>query len=373
MNKRILILSLIATALLKSAFAQSVVNNALSGTLDDRLEIISNHAKVFPNDTQISIAFIEDGLTDYCGVIKQDNNIRPIENHDKVFEIGSITKVFTATLLANAVLDNRIGLEDDINQFYEFSFHDSIRIDFLSLSNHTSGLGTLPSNLDISEFLSSDMKATQRNPYQEYDENKLKTYLKDELKLDYTLQNQYNYSNFGAGLLGYTLSVLHDSSYRQLLSDKIFSKYDMDNSFVNNNQVKTELVKGLDNKGNYANNWNWNSDVIIGAGGILSTVADLAKFAHAQFDFDNRELALTRVPTYTINEKMKIGLGWHIIKNDDNRILYWHNGGTGGYSSSMVLDIKAKKGVVILSNVSVFHSEMNRIDSLCFQLMETMR
>ena len=373
MNKRILILSLIATGLLKSALAQSVADNTLTEMSDDRIEIIYNHVKAFPNDTQISIAFIEDGLTDYYGVLKQDDSITPIENHDKVFEIGSITKVFTATLLAIAVLDNRIGLEDDINQFYKFPFHDSIRIDFLSLSNHTSGLGTLPSNLDVSEFLASDMKAIERNPYQEYDEIKLKSYLKDELKLGYTLQKQYNYSNFGAGLLGYTLSALYGSSYGQLLSDKIFSKYGMDNSSVNSNQVKTELVKGLDYKGNSVNNWNWDSDVIIGAGGILSTVADLAQFANAQFDFENKELALTRVPTYTINEKMKVGLGWHIIENNDDRILYWHNGGTGGYSSSMALDINAKRGVIILSNVSVFHPEMNRIDSLCFQLMEIMK
>ncbi|HCO68960.1 MAG TPA: penicillin-binding protein, partial [Dysgonomonas sp.] len=62
-----------------------------------------------------------------------------------------------------------------------------------------------------------------------------------------------------------------------------------------------------------------------------------------------------------------------LIEKGDNQVLYWHNGGTGGYSSSMVLDVDAKNGIVILSNVSVFHPDMDKIDSLCFQLMDTMK
>ncbi len=371
--KRIIIVStIIATLLLNSALAQGVITE-LTGLPDDKTKIIRNYTQSFPDNTQLSFAFIGNGLTEYYGVLKQGNTLKPIENKDKVFEIGSITKVFTATLLVNAILDNRIGLDDDINKFYNYPFHDSIRIDFLSLSNHTSGLESVPSNLDISAFLASPTKATLRNPYQEYDEIRLKSYLKNEIKLGDTYQKQYNYSNFGMGLLGYTLCLLQGNSYGQLLSEQIFKKYNMINSYTNIDDAKTRLVKGLDNNGNDANNWTWDSDIIVGAGGILSTVADLAKFANAQFNPENRELALTRIPTFTVNEKMKVGLGWHIIDNGDNRILYWHNGGTGGYSSSMVLDTKAKKGIIILSNVSVFHPDMDNIDSLCFQFMDTMR
>jgi CubicO group peptidase (beta-lactamase class C family) len=354
------------------ASAQDVVN-ALTDLQNDRVEIIYNHAKAVSNNTQISIAFIENGLTNYYGIIKEDEILKSIENKDKLFEIGSITKVFTATLLANAVLDNKIGLEDDISKFYDFPFRDSVRIDFLSLANHTSALESIPSNLDISDFLASQTKAVQQNPYQTYGEKDLEAYLKNEIKLGYMHQKQYNYSNFGMGLLGYTLSLLSNSSYERLISNEIFEKYNMTNSHTNIDHAKTSLVKGISEDGSFANNWLWDSDVIIGAGGILSTVTDLSKFACAQFDFANRELALTRIPTFTINEKMKVGLGWHIIDNGDNRVLYWHNGGTGGYSSSMILDVKEKKGIIILSNVSVFHPEMNKIDSMCFQLMNAIK
>jgi CubicO group peptidase (beta-lactamase class C family) len=329
-------------------------------------------AKILPNNTQIAIAFIENGTTKYYGIIKESDTIRCVENKDKVFEIGSISKVFTSTLLADAVLDKRIGLEDDINRFYDFTFNDSIRIDFISLSNHTSGLEGFPSNLDVSEFLESEMNAMYKNPFKEYDEIKLKSYLKNDLKFDQTAEKEYNYSNLGVGLLGYTLGVLHGSSYEELLADKIFEKYGMTNSYSNANTVQVEIVNGLDNLGNFVRNWEWDSDVLLGAGGILSTVADLAKFANAQFDSNNKELALTRIPTFTVNENVKVCLGWHIIDNGDNQELYWHNGGTGGYSSSMALDMDTQKGVVILSNVSIFNPE-HIIDTLCFELVKTMK
>jgi hypothetical protein len=67
---------------------------------------------------------------------------------------------------------------------------------------------------------------------------------------------------------------------------------------------------------------------------------------------------------------MKIALGWHIIKTEKEFNWVWHNGGTGGYSSSMVLDAGKKNGVIILSNVSAFNTKMKNIDNLCFELMK---
>ena len=69
---------------------------------------------------------------------------------------------------------------------------------------------------------------------------------------------------------------------------------------------------------------------------------------------------------------MSTGLGWHIIKSKSGTILNWHNGGTGGYSSSMAIDTKSKNGIIILSNVSAFNQNMGNIDKLCFELIETL-
>ena len=108
-----------------------------------------------------------------------------------------------------------------------------------------------------------------------------------------------------------------------------------------------------------------------GAGAIFSTVEDLSQFAISQFDNSNKELKLTRKKTFEVNENMDIGLGWHILKSQSKNFWHWHNGGTGGYSSSMVIDENTKNGIIILSNISAFNPNMGNIDKLCFALMKT--
>mgnify|MGYP000138509557 FL=1 len=70
---------------------------------------------------------------------------------------------------------------------------------------------------------------------------------------------------------------------------------------------------------------------------------------------------------------MGIGLGWHIIKTSSGNDVNWHNGGTGGYSSSMIVDVENKNGIIILSNVSTFNPKMENIDALCFELIKTLK
>jgi CubicO group peptidase (beta-lactamase class C family) len=111
---------------------------------------------------------------------------------------------------------------------------------------------------------------------------------------------------------------------------------------------------------------------LAGAGGILSTAEDLSKFVIAQFNPSNKALELTRQKTFEINDTMDIVSGWHLLKSQSKNIWYWHNGGTGGYSSSMVFDEKTKNGIIILSNVSAFNPNMENIDKLCFELMKTL-
>lgn len=346
--------------------------NDLTNLSKEQSELIFSQIKGFPNNTQLAIAFIKNGDAMFYGVLNKDGCIMRIDNEDKVFEIGSISKVFTATLLANTVLEGNIGLKENINKYYNFPFSENINVPFESLANHTSGLCQYPSNLDIVSSLMHNLEVGISNPYQQYDEKKIDSYLKSELELQNEPYNKYAYSNFGFGLLGYTLEKVENTSYERLLQNKIFNKYGMLNSCANINQVGTGLVKGLDNEGNEIVNWEWNTSTLLGAGSILSTVSDLAKFALAQFDTNNKVLTMTRTPTFTINEKIKVGLGWHIITTENDKELYWHNGGTGGYSSSMLLDIENKNGVIILSNVSAFNPNKENIDNLCFGLILTL-
>lgn len=332
--------------------------NGLSKFPKEIAEAIYSKSRDFPNNTQLSIAIIENGDVNYYGIIKENDTIKPIDNNQKVFEIGSITKVFTSTVLASLVLDNKLKLTDYVNSYFPFTFKNNIKISFVSLANHTSGLPRLPQNIDLSNEL---------NPYKNYGKSLLNEYLENIMVLENEPLKTYSYSNLGAGLLGYTLGLSQKTSFQKLLQAKVFDKYEMANSFTNSKSLDKQLVKGLNAKGEIVPNWDF--DVLFGAGGILSTTEDLAKFIKAQFNPQNKELSLTRKPTFVVNDKMKIGLGWHLLKSENGSELFWHNGGTGGYSSSIVVDITGKTAVIILSNVSTFNPQMKQIDKLAFVLI----
>ena len=332
--------------------------NALDNYPKEIAEIIFSKTKNLPNNAQLSIAVIQNGKADYYGVIRNDETIRPIENQNEIFEIGSITKVFTSTVLASLVKDKKIKLTDEINAFYPFGFKDNIKITFESLANHTSGLARLPENLDLSNTT---------NPYKNYGNNEIEEYLKNLLKLNSEPSKSYAYSNLGTGLLGYTLGISQKTTFQDLLQKQVFEKYGMSNTFTTSENLGNRLVKGMEKKGKSVSNWDF--DVLFGCGGILSTTQDLTKFVFAQFDDSNKELELTRRPTFEIDKDFKIGLGWHILKSKSGNDLFWHNGGTGGYSSSLTMDVENKKAVMILSNVAQINKN---IDDLGIELINRM-
>ena len=329
--------------------------NALNSYPTKITEIIFSKSKNFPNNTQLSIAIIQSGEINYYGIIKENDTIKPTINQGKVFEIGSITKVFTSTVLASLVEDKKLKLTDKINTYYSFPFKNNIKISFESLANHTSGLPRLPENLDPKNEI---------NPYKDYGKKEIEEYLKNLLILENKPSTISSYSNLGAGLLGYTLGLSQKISFQNLLQKKVFDKYKMTNSFITSQKMENKLVKGLNENGEFVSNWDF--DALFGGGGMLSTTEDLAKFINAQFNPKNTELELTRRQTFDVNEDMKIGLGWHILKSGKGKELYWHNGGTGGYSSSMAFNNEDKTSVIILSNVADIN---DAIDDMCFELI----
>ena len=338
--------------------SKSIIKNSLIDYPNNISNSIYSLSNNFPNKTQLSIAILKNGKVNYYGIIIENDTIKSIKNQSKIFEIGSITKVFTSSVLASIVLDNKLKLNDFVNDYYDFPFNNNTKIKFLDIANHTAGLPRLPENLDLSNEV---------NPYKSYGNKELNEYLKNILELDNKTVTKYEYSNLGAGLLGHTLGLSQKLTFNDLLIKRIFNKYKMQNTHTSLNGIENNLVKGLDDKGQEVSNWQF--DVLFGGGGILSTTEDLAKFAQAQFDKKNKELELTRKPTFDIKDDMKIGLGWHILKTEKGFNWIWHNGGTGGYSSSIVLDVEKKNGVIILSNVSAFNPKMENIDKLCFDLM----
>ena len=332
---------------------------------DEQIELIFEKSKYFPNNTQISLAFINGDNVTYYGLKRQNDSIFYISNYKDIFEIGSITKVFTANILAKSVIDNKIKLNENINDYLNIKFKNNISISFKRLANHTSGLPRMPSNFE-QEASSSD------NPYKHYDDKYLKDYLINFMEIDNKDIGNSAYSNLGMGLLGFTLSNIYNLNYQELYEKYIFSKYNMKNTTFNMQSVNKKLVKGLDAEGNYTSNWELAS--LASSGGILSNVEDLAKYGIAHFNKSNLDLMLMTKKTVRVDDQVDTGLGWHIINSEksDNK-WHWHNGGTGGYTSSMAIDIKNLVGVIVLSNVSAFNAFEGNIDQLCFELMKTLK
>jgi CubicO group peptidase (beta-lactamase class C family) len=328
---------------------------------NEQIDRIGNAIALFPNETQLSIAFVIDSTAYFYGAVREQDTLKTIQNSRDVFEIGSISKVFTSTLLAHLIDQGTLNANDQVRPYLGFAMRDSVDFTFKQLANHTSGLPRVPSGFIWSALLNRD------NPYRDYDEEKLRTYLTEDVELNSSPGEEHAYSNLGAGLLGYALEQVEGSTYQELLDSLIFEPYNMNRSSADREDVQEYLVPGLDKRGTVTSNWDLN--VLKGAGEIYSSAYDLSRFAIANFDPSNEVLALQRQSTFSDGENTEVAMGWFIRTQQNGDHWYWHNGGTGGYRSFMVMDPQTNKSVIVLSNISAGHSESREIDRLSFDLM----
>lgn len=328
---------------------------------DSLVSFISSRIDSLPNGFAISIAVLAEDEINYIGLIKENDQIIVKELKDSLFEIGSLTKVFTSTLLAHEVVNNKLKLTENINKDFPYKFNNETKLNYHDLANHTSGLYRLPSN--ILPLLIKN----QDNPYKEYSYELFDHYLQKELQLSQSETAKYSYSNVGAGLLAYSLSKRKGKPFEALLNEYVFTQFDMSNTSFD---VKTSF-HGINASEKIAENWQF--DALKGAGGLVSNVSDLSKFVVAQFDTTNHSLSLTRQATHSISDNMSIGLGWHILSPENSVLKYWHNGGTGGFTSSVSFRVENKTGVIVLSNISAMHQYSFIIDELCFEILDMLQ
>ncbi len=310
----------------------------------------------------LSVGILHRGKKTFVGYgsSKSASAAKPDEN--TVYEIGSITKVFTSLLLADAINRGLVKLDQPITELFPSDLskpHASLsKINFKQLSTHTSGLPRMPSNFDLSNV---------DNPYATYDPQKMFEFLHDH-RLTREPGKKTEYSNLGVGLLGYLIASKQKTEYEALLKEKLLAPLQMNDSVTTlNEKVKPRLAQGHDSDGIDRGPWDFLS--LAAAGAIRSTAADMLKFAEANLHPSETmremfDLAWKEQQPGLTKDDRAMGLGWFIAGDGHTR---FHNGQTGGYHSALFISRKLDLAVVILSNTAT--GEVDRLAEDIFKMV----
>ncbi|HEX8407240.1 MAG TPA: serine hydrolase, partial [Thermoanaerobaculia bacterium] len=275
------------------------------------------------------------------GKFAKDDDKRAV-NGDTVFEIGSVTKVFTALLLADMAARGEVALSDPVSKYLPPDVK-APKVTLEQLATHTSGLPRLPSNMAPKEV---------DNPYADYTAAQMYKFLSIAAPAP---DPKYDYSNLGAGLLGHALARRAGMDYETLVRTRILAPLGMKSTSITlDAAMKDRLALGHDAEMKRAANWD--IPTLAGAGALRSTANDMLTFLAAAIGMTKSPLAAPMASMLATRRPAgggghEVALGWHIYTANDREIV-WHNGGTGGYRTWVGFEPKSRTGVVVLSNAS---------------------
>ncbi|MFH1118323.1 MAG: serine hydrolase domain-containing protein [Bacteroidota bacterium] len=310
-------------------------------------DAVYKYMQHFPNRSEIAIGLIKGKSEQFFGIRRQNDSLVYVENRKMAFEIGSITKTFTATMLAKLVYEGLIDLNEPVSNILPCKLkQDEVngqRVTILQLANHTSGF---PKEPDIN--LNMHIPAS---PYKNYDKSKLYDFLSNRLILQHIPGEKREYSNLGGGLLGHLIELITGKSYELYLQESICEPLKMNRTFVTiDSQRKEYIVPGRSPYGKIVPNWELG--ILVGGGGIKSTAEDMVKYLHAQMT-DTTFFLLTQMPTMQYSEHNTAGLGWAWYNHEKYKFVD-ATGGTGGYSCIVIFERSTQTAIVLLTNVSAF-------------------
>ncbi len=283
-------------------------------------------------------------------------------NDSTIYEVGSISKVFTSLLLADAVVRGEIKLDGEANvpngANIKFPTKNHRSIKWIDLSTHRSGLPRLPENFGDTTSLT--------DPYRLYDSKKAAAAL-NTLELPRSPGMSQEYSNFAVSVLGYLVAENAGKSYQDLLTERIAKPLGLVDCSVDlSEDQKERLATPHLTFGKPTPKWNWAD--LPGAGGVCVSLDDMMRFAKAQLNppegklGEAIELAWAQ-HTNADHSAPAMGLGWMILGDGET---HWHNGGTGGSRSMVLINRKEKLAVVVLCNTAV----SSAVDELAIKMMD---
>ncbi len=270
----------------------------------------------------------------------ETGNAAPLDEHT-LFEVGSVSKTFTATILASMVLDGSVKLDDPVAKYLPADVRvpkrNGKQITLLDLATQHSGLPRLPSNMDF---------ADPNDPYADYTLADMYKFLNT-----YTLTRDpgmsFEYSNLGLGLLGDALAAREGSTYSALLQKRVLAPLGMtDTAIALSATQRSRFAVGHDADGLAVRPWTFQA--LAPAGAIRSTVADMLKYVRCNMGQGPlaRACLFAQRPRSTFPGN-QIGLVWW---TDDVMPIIHHGGDTAGYHASVAVSSDREVGVVALTN-----------------------
>lgn len=342
-------------------FSVMAAGSAL-GQTNNRVKIINPDTLVgrlaatymkYPQSVGLSIGVFYNGK-DYTynfGSVGKEKEISPTDQ--TVYAIGSISKTFISFILAQAVLEKKVNLDDDIRKYLKGNYpnleYQGNPIKLKHLANTTSGL---PENLLMVPEANvgtphDSIVFLRRKIFSLYNRQDFFDAL-HQVKLDTIPGTKAKHNNTAIQLLSFVLENIYQMPYSELVKNYILAPQGMtQTSFQPPGSLPGLAAQGYDKKGDAIPFFT--SPTLSGSGGMTSTTTDMLKYIHLHLDQNNPAVQLSHKKSFT-PDIYSIGLNWLIYKYNDGHSQIWTDGGTYGFCSFIILYPELNTGIVLLSN-----------------------
>lgn len=290
----------------------------------------------------ISVGFINNGKEYYTSYGKLNKESQIDIDKNSIFEIASITKILTSNLIAQAVIDKKLKLDDYMDSYlpkgYILQKNLKNKIKISDLASHQSGLP----DIDFAKLI----ELNPQQPVSNVNEKTLNAIVNNCTELiDY---GKYRYSTIGYTLFGQILEKVYGKSYDKIIQEKIIAPSKMTNTLTKDFNVKNKTT-GYNPDGGAQEFFKWN--ITASAGLVKSNASDMIAYLKAVLTKGNpiSEASLMMEKIYYKDEKREMGLGLN-IDTDEKNTIYLKSGDSMGQSSIICYNRTKNWGIIILLN-----------------------
>lgn len=365
---------MILAAVTQTPGQKAVRDGEASRKLIDINRVVNKAANKFmsdPHSVGLSVGIIKDGRARTYNFGEVEKGKKKLPGQHTIYELASITKTFTGVLLAQAAVEGKVKLDDDVRKYLDGSYPNlefkGKPIRLFHLINHTSRL----------PFVMPDRPELFRNP-DPYELPKILTAIESsytrenfyedlhKVKLDKEPGTEFKYSNSAAQLLGYILEKIYGMSYEQIVLKKIAEPLGMTETKITLTAAeKRRLAKGHYDNGSVAL---YGTPQTQAAGALRSSVSDMLKYMRYHLNENDEVIRLSHQTTWGDIKYYASGLNWQMNKTPAGHRRIWQNGGSFGFSSYCVIFPELRLGIVLLSNESDQNSQ-GRLNAMADEIL----